>query len=46
MVTESGHLTEGDLAKKVNQLMAGVPDPASLVAGDDMGANGSPAMRH
>lgn len=44
MVAESGRLTERDLAKKVNELMAGIPDPASLVANRDMGANGPPAL--
>ncbi|AZI37882.1 hypothetical protein NT2_13_00770 [Caenibius tardaugens NBRC 16725] len=44
MVAEAGELTEGDLSKKVARLMAGVPDPASLVAGHDIAANGPPDL--
>jgi len=40
MVAEAGELTEGDLAKKVARLMAGIPDPAALVAGRDLRDNG------
>lgn len=32
MIQEASELTQGDLAKKINNLMAGVPDPATLVA--------------
>jgi hypothetical protein len=44
MIQEAGELTEGDLAKKVGELMQGIPDPASLVANRDMRENGSPAI--
>jgi hypothetical protein len=46
MMKEAGELTEGDLAKKIATLMAGIPDPASLVAGADVRQNGSPTIRH
>lgn len=45
MVEESGQLTERDLAKKVAQLMAGIPDPASLVAAADVRRSGSPTVQ-
>lgn len=45
MIEESNSLTEAQLAKKVAELMAGIPDPASFVVGRDMKENGSPAMR-
>lgn len=32
MIQEASELTEGDLAKKVRELMAGIPDPATLMA--------------
>lgn len=44
MIAESTTLTEGNLAKKVEQLMAGIPDPASLVANRDIRDNGPPAI--
>lgn len=44
MMDESTTLTEGDLARKVNELMAGIPDPASLVAGQDMAQHGAPKL--
>ncbi|MCB4862994.1 hypothetical protein K7W03_25770 [Sphingobium sp. PNB] len=45
MVAESNELTEGQIAKKVAELMAGIPDPASFVAGADMRQNGAPTLR-
>lgn len=45
MMRESGELTEGDLARKVAELMAGIPDPASLVADADARQNGRPAIQ-
>lgn len=45
MMAESGALTEGDLAMKVRELMAGIPDPATLVAGNDARENGSPTVQ-
>lgn len=45
MMKESGELTEGDLAAKVNALMAGIPDPASLVANADARQNGLPTVK-
>lgn len=44
MIDEANELTEGDLARKVNELMAGIPDPASLVAGHDIARRGPPAL--
>ena len=44
MIDESTKLTEGDLAKKVNELMAGIPDPATLIASEDQRRNGAPAI--
>lgn len=44
MMEEAGNLTEGDLARKVNELMADVPDPAALVAGEDQRNNGVPTL--
>ena len=44
MIDESTTLTTGDLARKVNELMAGIPDPATLVAQADRGRNGTPAL--
>jgi hypothetical protein len=44
MIEEAGKLTEGDLARKVQELMAGIPDPASLVANRDVRENGPPAF--
>ncbi|MGJ8481758.1 hypothetical protein [Sphingobium yanoikuyae] len=32
MIQEASELTQSDLAKKINNLMAGVPDPATLMA--------------
>ena len=45
MMQEAGELTEGDLAQKVAKLMAGIPDPASLVANADARQNGSPTIQ-
>ncbi|HEX7822833.1 MAG TPA: hypothetical protein VF463_19715 [Sphingobium sp.] len=45
MIREAGELTEGDLAKKVSQLMSGLPDPASLVANGDVRRNGPPVIQ-
>jgi len=45
MIEESSSLTEAQLAKKVAELMAGIPDPASFVASADMRRNGAPAVR-
>lgn len=45
MIEESTQLTEGDLAKKVNALMVGIPDPATLVANADQRHNGTPTIR-
>lgn len=45
MIEESTTLTEGDFTKKVRELMAGISDPASLVAGSDMQQNGAPAIQ-
>lgn len=36
MVGEATVLTEGDLARRVNELMAGIPDPASIAVGEDI----------
>ncbi|WP_288804746.1 hypothetical protein [uncultured Novosphingobium sp.] len=32
MIQEASELTEGDLAKKVRELMSGIPDPATLMS--------------
>jgi hypothetical protein len=45
MITEAGELTNGDLAKKVQQLMAGIPDPAALIAGQDLRRHGAPDIQ-
>lgn len=45
MIAESTTLTEGDLAQKIQKLMEGIPDPASLVAERDMQQNGAPAIQ-
>lgn len=44
MIDESSSLTEGQLAKKVNALMAGIDDPATLVAHRDQRRNGPPTI--
>ena len=44
MIRESGELSEGDLAKKINALMAGIPDPAALIEGRDLRENGTPTI--
>lgn len=44
MIEESAALTEGDMAAKVNELMAGIPDPASWVTNNDGRENGTPAI--
>ncbi|WP_066703581.1 hypothetical protein [Sphingobium amiense] len=44
MMEEAGELTEGDIARKVNELMAGIPDPATLVAGQDIARRGAPKL--
>lgn len=44
MVEEGTTLSERDLAAKVNALMAGIPDPASLVAAQDQRQNGVPTL--
>jgi len=44
MIEEGTTLTEGDIARKVNELMAGIPDPASLVAGRDIAERGEPKL--
>lgn len=44
MIREAGELSEGDLAKKINELMAGIPDPASLIERRDVRRNGTPTM--
>lgn len=44
MVEESTQLSEGDLAKKVNELMAGVEDPAAFITREDQRLNGTPAL--
>lgn len=46
MIAESSALTEGNVARKVQELMSGVPDPASLVVSDDRRRNGTPRIRH
>ncbi|KQN01807.1 hypothetical protein ASE85_21690 [Sphingobium sp. Leaf26] len=46
MMRESGELTEGDLARKVAELMAGIPDPASFVADADARQNGRPTIQN
>lgn len=46
MMEESGQLTEGDVAKKVRELMSGIPDPATLVANRDINENGTPTIRN
>jgi len=43
-VSPSGELSEGDLAKKINALMAGIPDPAALIEGRDLRENGTPTI--
>lgn len=44
MIDESTTLSEGDLARKINELMAGVPDPATFVTREDQKRNGTPAL--
>lgn len=44
MIAESGALTEGDLARKVRELMAGIDDPATFVSRDDRQRRGIPAL--
>lgn len=44
MIDEGTTLSEADLAAKVNALMAGIPDPASLVAAQDQRQNGVPTL--
>jgi hypothetical protein len=44
MIDEGTTLSEADLAAKVNALMAGIPDPASLVAAQDQQQNGVPTL--
>lgn len=44
MIAESGALTEGDLARKVRELMAGIDDPATLIARENRSSSGVPAL--
>lgn len=44
MVEESSSLTEGQLAQKVRELMAGIDDPATLVAREDQRQHGAPTL--
>ena len=44
MIEEGTTLTEGDIARKVNELMSGIPDPASLVARQDVAQRGMPTL--
>lgn len=46
MMQESAQLTEGDLAKKVERLMVGIPDPATFVANADRHRNGTPTIHN
>ncbi|MDQ4418840.1 hypothetical protein OOT33_00060 [Sphingobium sp. DEHP117] len=42
MIAESSALTEGNVARKVNSLMADIPDPASFVVQEDRRRHGAP----
>lgn len=44
MIEESVGLTKDDVARKVTELMAGIPDPASWVVSNDVRQNGTPAI--
>lgn len=44
MIEEAGSLTEGDFARKVNALMAGIDDPATFITHDDQRKRGTPAL--
>ena len=44
MIDESTTLSEGDLAKKIEELMAGIPDPATLAMREDERRYGTPAL--
>ena len=44
MVEQSSELTETQVAAKVNALMAGIPDPASLIVNEDIERHGTPAL--
>lgn len=45
MISEADELSRGDVGKRVRELMAGVEDPATLVAHEDQRRNGTPAVR-
>ncbi|WP_126665553.1 hypothetical protein [Croceibacterium ferulae] len=44
MIDEADELSRGDVGNRVRELMAGVDDPATLVARNDQQANGTPAL--
>lgn len=42
--TDIDNTRTGDVGNRINTLMAGVPDPAALVAGADIDTNGAPSL--
>lgn len=46
MIAEADQLSRGDVGKRVKELMADVPDPASLVVNDDRRRHGTPHIDH
>ena len=44
MIDESSTLSEGDMAQKINKLMAGIPDPASFVVREDQRRKRVPSL--
>lgn len=44
MIREGTELTERDIAHRIEELMSGIPDPASLVAGQDIARRGAPKL--
>lgn len=42
--TDIENTRTGEVGQRINQLMSDVPDPAHLITGADIGANGAPAL--
>jgi hypothetical protein len=44
MVEEAGELSEGDMGRKVRELMAGIDDPATFITREDQKRHGMPKL--
>lgn len=46
ILTDIENARTGQVGQRINQLLAEVPDPAQLVTGADLAANGAPALKN